>query len=183
MAAPSLVRGRGGDHVGKRLRGIFAALIANGFPLSRENVIHASLEHLGRLMYEGWSVVIFATRRTAPNSTRRPPEGEQRIGGPLLPFQSGTACWRSNLTPRLLPVRPVSEGARAPLLDPGCRCASGRRSTFRQAPPTSTRRSRSRPQKRGCSQHPKAGYAWSEIPNTGDWYGRFACGSVPRRDR
>ena len=60
----------------KRLTGIVAALVANAFPLSRESAIRASLEHMGRMMDEGWNVVIF-------------PEGEQRLGQPMLPFQSG----------------------------------------------------------------------------------------------
>ena len=83
----------------KRLTGIFAALIANAFPLSRENAIRASLEHMGRLMDEGWSVVIF-------------PEGEQRIGGPMLPFQSGTGMLAVESHTPVVPVHLVSEPRR-----------------------------------------------------------------------
>ena len=81
---------------GKRLTGIFAALVANAFPLSRENAIRASLEHMGRLMDEGWSVVIF-------------PEGEQRIGRPMLPFQSGTGMLAVESHTPVVPVHLVSE--------------------------------------------------------------------------
>jgi long-chain acyl-CoA synthetase len=84
---------------GKRLTGIFAALVANAFPLSRENAIRASLEHMGRLMDEGWSVVIF-------------PEGEQRIGGPMLPFQSGTGMLAVESHTPVVPVHLVSEPRR-----------------------------------------------------------------------
>ena len=84
---------------GKRMTGIFAALIANAFPLSRENAIRASLEHMGRLMDEGWSVVIF-------------PEGEQRIGGPMLPFQSGTGMLAVESHTPVVPVHLVSEARR-----------------------------------------------------------------------
>ena len=83
----------------KRMTGIFAALIANAFPLSRENAIRASLEHMGRLMDEGWSVVIF-------------PEGEQRIGGPMLPFQSGTGMLAVESHTPVVPVHLVSEPRR-----------------------------------------------------------------------
>ena len=83
----------------KRLTGIFAALIANAFPLSRENAIRASLEHMGRLMDEGWSVVIF-------------PEGEQRIGEPMLPFQSGTGMLAVESHTPVVPVHLVSEPRR-----------------------------------------------------------------------
>ena len=62
---------------GNRWRGILAALVANAFPLSRDSAIRASLQHMDWLMDEGWSVVLF-------------PEGEQRLGQPLQPFQSGT---------------------------------------------------------------------------------------------
>ena len=83
----------------KRFTGIFAALVANAFPLSRENAIRASLEHMGRLMDEGWSVVIF-------------PEGEQHIGGPMLPFQSGTGMLAVESHTPVVPVHLVSEARR-----------------------------------------------------------------------
>ena len=84
---------------GKRLTGIFAALVANAFPLSRENAIRASLEHMGRLMDEGWSVVIF-------------PEGEQRVGRPMLPFQSGAGMLAVESHTPVVPVHLVSEPRR-----------------------------------------------------------------------
>ena len=83
-----------------RLTGIVAALVANAFPLSRESAIRASLEHMGRMMDEGWSVVIF-------------PEGEQRVGQPMLPFQSGTGMLAVESRTPVVPVHLVSE-PRAP---------------------------------------------------------------------
>ena len=79
----------------KRLTGIVAALVANAFPLSRESAIRASLEHMGRMMDEGWNVVIF-------------PEGEQRIGQPMLPFQSGTGMLAVESHTPVVPVHLVS---------------------------------------------------------------------------
>ena len=80
----------------KRLTGIVAALVANAFPLSRESAIRASLEHMGRMMDEGWNVVIF-------------PEGEQRIGQPMLPFQSGTGMLAVESHTPVVPVHLVSQ--------------------------------------------------------------------------
>ena len=78
----------------KRLTGVVAALVANAFPLSRESAIRASLEHMGRMMDEGWNVVIF-------------PEGEQRIGQPMLPFQSGTGMLAVESRTPVVPVHLV----------------------------------------------------------------------------
>ena len=83
----------------KRLTGIVAALVANAFPLSRESAIRASLEHMGRMMDEGWSVVIF-------------PEGEQRLGQPMLPFQSGTGMLAVESRTPVVPVHLVSQPGR-----------------------------------------------------------------------
>ena len=80
----------------KRLTGIVAALVANAFPLSRESAIRASLEHMGRMMDEGWNVVIF-------------PEGEQRLGQPMLPFQSGTGMLAVESHTPVVPVHLVSQ--------------------------------------------------------------------------
>ncbi|PKB62026.1 MAG: hypothetical protein BZY79_00860 [SAR202 cluster bacterium Casp-Chloro-G4] len=75
----------------KKWLGTAAYVVANAFPLSRENAIRPSLEHLGHMMDSGWNVVIF-------------PEGDQHVGQPMLKFQSGTGllCVESNT-----PVVPV----------------------------------------------------------------------------
>ena len=86
----------------KRMTGIVAALVANAFPLSRESAIRASLEHMGRMMDAGWNVVIF-------------PEGEQRLGQPMLPFQSGTGMLAVESGTSVVPVHIVSQPRRRPL--------------------------------------------------------------------
>ena len=52
-------------------------LLGNGFPFSKEGSVRASLDNLGRILDDGWSVLIY-------------PEGELTIGGPVQPFMSGT---------------------------------------------------------------------------------------------
>ena len=52
-------------------------LAGNGFPFSREGAIRPSLENMGRILDEGWSVLIY-------------PEGELTVGGPIKPFLGGT---------------------------------------------------------------------------------------------
>ncbi|HEU0022880.1 MAG TPA: lysophospholipid acyltransferase family protein [Dehalococcoidia bacterium] len=47
------------DIFGNRLWQIAAPLLGNGFPFSREGAVRPSLEHLGRLMDQGWSVLIY----------------------------------------------------------------------------------------------------------------------------
>lgn len=51
-------------------------LLGNGFPISKEGAIRPSLENLGRILDDGWSVLIF-------------PEGKLTVGGPMQPFLSG----------------------------------------------------------------------------------------------
>ncbi len=60
-----------------RWKAMLAPLLANGFPLSRETNVRASLEYVGKLLDRGWSVLIF-------------PEGRWTKGGPLQPFKPGT---------------------------------------------------------------------------------------------
>ena len=122
----------------KRLTGIVAALVANAFPLSRESAIRASLEHMGRMMDEGWNVVIF-------------PEGEQRIGQPMLPFQSGTGMLAVESHTPVVPVHLVSP--------PGRRAAPPGGGAFRAGAalrprhlPTSTPPPASRTRSRRCDR-------------------------------
>lgn len=78
-------------------KGFLASLLANAFPLSRDTAIRASLEHIGRLLDGGWSVVIF-------------PEGDQRVGEEMLPFQSGTGLLGVECRTPIIPVRLVNHG-------------------------------------------------------------------------
>ena len=52
-------------------------LIGNGFPFSKEGAVRESLENMGRILDNGWSVLIY-------------PEGELTVGGPMQPFRGGT---------------------------------------------------------------------------------------------
>ena len=52
-------------------------LLGNGFPFSKEGAVRASLENMGRILDDGWSVLIY-------------PEGELTVGGPMQPFRGGT---------------------------------------------------------------------------------------------
>ena len=52
-------------------------LMGNGFPLATEGAIRPSLENMGKIIDNGWSVLIY-------------PEGELTIGGPIKPFMNGT---------------------------------------------------------------------------------------------
>ncbi len=59
------------------VRWVLNPLLGNGFPLAREGPVRPSLENMGRIMDDGWSVLIF-------------PEGELTYGGPMKPFMTGT---------------------------------------------------------------------------------------------
>ena len=52
-------------------------LLGNGFPLAQEGAIRPSLENMGKIIDNGWSVLIY-------------PEGQLTIGGPIKPFMGGT---------------------------------------------------------------------------------------------
>ena len=52
-------------------------LLGNGFPLATEGAVRPSLENMGKIIDNGWSVLIY-------------PEGELTIGGPIKPFMNGT---------------------------------------------------------------------------------------------
>ncbi|MCY3543356.1 MAG: AMP-binding protein [Chloroflexi bacterium] len=52
-------------------------LIGNGFPFSKEGAVRASLDNMGRILDDGWSVLIY-------------PEGELTVGGPMQSFRGGT---------------------------------------------------------------------------------------------
>ena len=55
---------------------IMNPLLGNGFPLANEGAVRPSLENMGKIMDNGWSVLIY-------------PEGELTVGGPIKPFMSG----------------------------------------------------------------------------------------------
>jgi long-chain acyl-CoA synthetase len=51
-------------------------LVGNAFPFSRDGAVRASMDNLGRIMDQGWSVLIY-------------PEGQLTIGGPIQEFKTG----------------------------------------------------------------------------------------------
>ena len=51
-------------------------LLGNGFPLAKEGAVRPSLENMGKIIDDGWSVLIY-------------PEGELTVGGPIKPFMTG----------------------------------------------------------------------------------------------
>ena len=52
-------------------------LLGNGFPLAQEGPIRPSLENMGKIIDNGWSVLIY-------------PEGKLTVGGPMRSFMNGT---------------------------------------------------------------------------------------------
>ena len=82
---------------GKRWLGILASLVGGAFPFDRETAIRQSLEYLGSLLDGGSNVGIF-------------PEGEQRVGREMLPFQSGVGLLAVECRAPIVPVRLVSHG-------------------------------------------------------------------------
>ena len=52
-------------------------LLGNGFPLAQEGAVRPSLENMGKIIDNGWSILIY-------------PEGQLTIGGPIKPFMGGT---------------------------------------------------------------------------------------------
>src|SRR5690349_18546213 len=70
-----------------------ATLLFNAFPLpQRETGVRETVRHIGDLVSEGWSVLIF-------------PEGERTIGGEIETFQPGVGMVASRLRVPVVPVR------------------------------------------------------------------------------
>ena len=67
-------------------------LLGNGFPFSQEGAVRASLDNLGRILDDGWSVLIY-------------PEGKMTSGGPIQPFLSGTGLLAVEGRLPVVPVR------------------------------------------------------------------------------
>ena len=89
---------------------IMNPLFGNAFPFSREGAIRASLDNLGRILDEGWSVLIY-------------PEGKLTKGGPIQPFLSGTGLLavegRVPVVPLCLRVNRSGSPAQLPVLKRG----------------------------------------------------------------
>ena len=67
-------------------------LLGNGFPLAREGPVRPSLENMGTVMDNGWSVLIY-------------PEGELTVGGPIKPFMNGTGLVAVEARIPVVPLR------------------------------------------------------------------------------
>ena len=85
-------------------------LLGNAFPVAREGSVRPSLENMGRIMDNGWSVLIY-------------PEGELTVGGPIKPFMHGTGLVAVEgsipVVPLRLHVHSLGMPARLPLLKRG----------------------------------------------------------------
>jgi long-chain acyl-CoA synthetase len=96
-AMPLRVRRRlaiaGWDELWKsRFSGFTNTLVGNGFPFSKGGAVRHSFENLGKILDEGWSVMIF-------------PEGELTVGGPMKPFLSGVGLISVEGNVPVVPVR------------------------------------------------------------------------------
>ena len=89
---------------------IMNPLLGNGFPLAKEGPVRPSLENMGKIMDDGWSVLIY-------------PEGELTVGGPIKPFMSGAGLvaveGRIPVVPLRLHIHRLGSPARFPLLRRG----------------------------------------------------------------
>jgi long-chain acyl-CoA synthetase len=66
------------DHMWRSpIRSLAIPLLGNGFPFSKEGNVRKSLDNVGRIIDNGWSVLIY-------------PEGELTVEGPMKPFLAGT---------------------------------------------------------------------------------------------
>lgn len=69
-------------------------ILLNAFPVQRDGSAHIKLglEHIGQMLDQGYSVVVF-------------PEGKISIDGKLLPFKSGTGVIAANMFVQIVPVK------------------------------------------------------------------------------
>jgi long-chain acyl-CoA synthetase len=75
-----------------RVQGILIPLLGNGFPFAKEGPVRPSLENLGHVLDDGWSVLIY-------------PEGELTVGGPMKPFKAGIGFIATQARVPVIPMR------------------------------------------------------------------------------
>ena len=97
QALPRALRGRmaiaaAAEQLGTWGRGLVYPLVGNGFPLAQNGPIRSSLENVGRVLADGWSVLIF-------------PEGKLAKGGPTQPFKGGVGFCAITTGTEVVPVR------------------------------------------------------------------------------
>jgi long-chain acyl-CoA synthetase len=87
------------DVFGHPVSAFYSSLLGNAFPFSREGAIRTSLEHLGHLMDNGWSILIY-------------PEGRMTPFGEIQPFLGGTGLIAVDSGAVVVPVRlrPLTRG-------------------------------------------------------------------------
>ena len=89
---------------------IMNPIMGNGFPLAKQGAVRPSLENMGKIMDNGWSVLIY-------------PEGELTVGGPVKPFMNGTGLvaveGRIPVVPLRLHIHTLGTPIRFPLLKRG----------------------------------------------------------------
>ena len=89
---------------------IMNPLLGNAFPLAKEGSVRPSLENMGKIMDNGWSVLIY-------------PEGELTVGGPIKPFMSGAGLvaveGRIPVVPLRLHIHRLGSPTRFPILRRG----------------------------------------------------------------
>ena len=89
---------------------IMNPLLGNAFPLAKEGSMRPSLENMGKIMDNGWSVLIY-------------PEGELTVGGPIKPFMSGAGLvaveGRIPVVPLRLHIHRLGSPTRFPILRRG----------------------------------------------------------------
>ena len=81
------------DIFGNRVRGFGSALLGNAFPFAKEGSgVRESLEYVGKMLDEGWNVLIF-------------PEGKLTVIGPMEPFKGGIGLLARESGVNVLPMR------------------------------------------------------------------------------
>ena len=90
---------------GNPLWWVLNPLLGNGFPIAREGPIRPSLENLGSIIDQGWSVLIY-------------PEGVLTVGGPMKPFMQGVGLIAVEGRVPVVPLRLDVTRAGAPALFP-----------------------------------------------------------------
>lgn len=81
------------DIFGNRYRGFLAGLLGNAFPFAKRGAgVRDSLENIGRLLNDGWHVLIY-------------PEGKLTVDGPMQPFKTGVGRLAVEIDAMVLPMR------------------------------------------------------------------------------
>jgi long-chain acyl-CoA synthetase len=71
---------------------VLAPMLINAFPFSRKGAIRKSLDLMGEILDDGWSVLIY-------------PEGTRSLTGEMGPFRSGIGLIASEMQAPILPVK------------------------------------------------------------------------------